>query len=151
MVKTHQQVNRISGTEACRRLFQGEGLRGFFRGYVSGFARFPLALGVFFATYEGLKRPALWREAPAFQPPPTAEAGQTALATWLVRGGYGAFAGILCWTSIFPLDVVQSRMLGEAAYGADRRYAGALTSIRRIYAAEGAGAFVRGYQGEPLV
>lgn len=122
VVKTHQQANRISIAEALCRLWQGEGVRGFFRGYASGFVRFPIALGVFFTSYEALKRPEV-----------------------LGRAGSGAVAGALCWTSIFPLDVVQSRMMGEATYGNGRIYTSAFTGFARIYRQEGLLGFTRGY------
>jgi len=57
----------------------------------------------------------------------------------------GALSGIACWTSIYPLDVVQSRVMGEAAYGADRRYTGALRGFARLYQDGGLRAFVRSY------
>lgn len=122
VVKTHQQVNRLSTIEAMQRLWHGEGLPGFFRAFVSGFVRFPVALGVFFVTYEAMKRTPLF-----------------------TTGIYGATAGVLCWTSVFPLDVVQSRVMGEAIYGQGRQYTGVVSCTRQLFNTEGFAGFTRGY------
>merc|ERR1712050_191692 len=59
--------------------------------------------------------------------------------------GSGAVAGVACWTSVYPLDVVQSRVIGEAQYGASRKYPGALSCFATLYREEGLRAFTRGY------
>lgn len=151
VVKTHQQVNRLSTLEATKRLWHGEGLPGFFRAFVSGFVRFPLALGIFFVSYEAMKRGPVW---------PTWQDRQLKLPDVFTTGGskdtsgaavqlrnsvYGATAGVLCWTSVFPLDVVQSRVMGEAVYGAGRQYTGVVACARQLYNTEGVAGFTRGY------
>lgn len=156
VLKTHQQANRLGVGEAATRLWQGEGVRGFFRGYVSGFARFPLALGVFFSSWEALKRLTMQQPQPKAGASP--RAGASGEETTLLCGspadkairlaglvGSGGLAGVLCWTSIFPLDVVQSRMIGEPVYGGGRVYSSALGAFRHIYATEGLRSFTRGY------
>eukprot|EP00927_Polykrikos_kofoidii_P077643 TRINITY_DN74566_c0_g1_i1.p1 TRINITY_DN74566_c0_g1~~TRINITY_DN74566_c0_g1_i1.p1 ORF type:complete len:316 (+),score=18.13 TRINITY_DN74566_c0_g1_i1:53-1000(+) len=151
-VKTHQQINRLTVSQAVLRLWEGEGVRGFFRAYVSGFARFPLALGVFFTAYEALKRPEVWSYEEASGNPAAvrteescADSGQTTVAGWLGRAGSGAFAGILCWSSVFPLDLVQSRVIGEATYGSGRLFPTAISGFKRVYRTEGLRGFTRGY------
>lgn len=161
-VKTHQQANRLGVVEAGRRIWNAEGVRGFFRGYVSGFARFPIALGIFFASYEALKHPELLvgsdrsgkagaalddtkQQAAHVDKTPAAGTGGERIMQMLGRAGAGATAGVLCWTSIYPLDVVQSRMLGEAAFGQNRVYSSALTSFVKIYRTDGLRGFTRGY------
>lgn len=155
VVKTHQQINRIGILAAVQALWRGEGVRGLFRGYVSGFVRFPIALGVFFAAYEALKRALdsrpLRQTTPVMQGETTAAhdsavpAAMPSVATWLGRSGSGAVAGVLTWTSIYPLDVVQSRMMGEAVFGQGRTYRSALASFWHIYCTEGLSSFGRGY------
>lgn len=148
VVKTHQQMNRIGLSETVQKLWRAEGLQGLYRGYASALVRFPIGLGVFFAFYEGMKEPDLWtghREpiAPAeLQCDTTSPPG---ISGWIARAGSGGCAGIACWTSIYPLDVVQTRMMGEAEYGCARTYRGACSSFVNIYRMEGIGAFVRGY------
>lgn len=139
VVKTHQQVNRLSTLEATTRLWHGEGLPGFFRAFVSGFVRFPLALGIFFVSYEAMKRGPVW---------PRQDSGSkdtSGAAVQLRNSVYGAMAGVLCWTSVFPLDVVQSRVMGEAVYGAGRQYTGVVACARQLYNTEGVAGFTRGY------
>jgi len=140
VVKTHQQVNRLSTLEATQRLWHGEGLQGFFRAFVSGFVRFPLALGVFFVTYEAMKRGPVW---PAWDSGPKDKGSGAAVQ--LRNSVYGAMAGVLCWTAVFPLDVVQSRVMGEAVYGGGRKYTGVVNCARQLYSQEGISGFTRGY------
>jgi len=139
VVKTHQQNNRLGTREAALRLWQGEGLRGLFRTYLAGFARFPFALGVFFTSYEALKRCASDVTVGA---EPSEAQDSFRMVNWM---GAGAIAGILCWTSVYPLDVVQSRVIGQASYGVDRTYSGVLSCFAKLYRQEGLRAFTRGY------
>lgn len=147
VVKTHQQINRLSPHEAVMKLWHGEGIRGLFRTYLAGFVRFPLALGVFFSAYEALKHPELWsgvgndvtQKVSKSEPP----SFQFSKVLGLVSSG--AIAGVACWTSVYPLDVVQSRVIGEAHYGLGRKYDGALSCFRTLYREEGIRAFTRGY------
>ena len=57
----------------------------------------------------------------------------------------GALAGIACWTSVYPLDVMQSRVIGEAQYGAARKYTGVLSCFSMSFRNEGLRVFTRGY------
>mmetsp|Transcript_49090 Transcript_49090/g.116854 ORF Transcript_49090/g.116854 Transcript_49090/m.116854 type:complete len:310 (+) Transcript_49090:136-1065(+) len=147
VVKTHQQANRLSPQEAMSRLWHGEGLRGLFRGYVSSFVRFPVALAVMFTAYEALGRAV--SDAKSTTATASVEGdSRTALQSplrWLGKPLIGAVSGVLCWTSIYPLDVVQSRMLGEARYGQDRLYPSALQAFREVHREGGWKAFTRGY------
>lgn len=140
VVKTHQQVNRLGVLEAASKLWQGEGLQGLYRTYLAGFVRFPFALGVFFSSYEALKRFVVF---PASSE--KTEVQQGAVSNYAQRAAFGAIAGMLCWTSVFPLDVVQSRVIGEAKYGPARQYPGAISAFRTLYRQEGLSAFSRGY------
>ena len=61
----------------------------------------------------------------------------------------GGLAGVLCWLSVLPSDVVKSRMQADSLDPAARRYSGALDCVRQSIAREGAGVFFR-YQPIPL-
>ena len=55
----------------------------------------------------------------------------------------GGLAGVLCWLSVLPSDVVKSRMQADSLDPAARRYSGALDCARQSLAKEGAGVFFR--------
>ena len=55
----------------------------------------------------------------------------------------GGLAGVLCWLSVLPSDVVKSRMQADSLDPAARRYSGALDCVRQSIAREGAGVFFR--------
>lgn len=144
VLKTYQQAQRVGVLEAASLMWEKEGIRGAFRGYLSGFVRFPLALGVFFTSYDALKRLESSHSHGA-EPRTDVPSGWSADASRALRyAGCGACAGVLCWTSIYPLDVVQSRMMGEAATS-PRTYRSALGSFARVYREEGLRSFTRGY------
>ena len=56
----------------------------------------------------------------------------------------GGLAGVLCWLSVLPSDVVKSRMQADSLDPAARRYRGMLDCARQSYSREGAGVFFRG-------
>ena len=55
----------------------------------------------------------------------------------------GGLAGVLCWLSVLPSDVVKSRMQADSLDPAARRYSGALDCVRQSLAKEGPGVFFR--------
>jgi len=145
VIKTHQQINRLNPREAVLQLWNGEGIRGLYRTFLAGFVRFPLALGVFFSAYEALKRPELWSGSAASHADDTSATTPSPLSAALGLVSSGAIAGVACWTSVYPLDVVQSRVIGEAQYGSVRKYTGVVSCFRSLYCEEGLRAFTRGY------
>jgi len=56
----------------------------------------------------------------------------------------GGLAGVLCWLSVLPSDVVKSRMQADSLDITKRSYTGALDCIRQSLAKEGLGVFFRG-------
>ena len=55
----------------------------------------------------------------------------------------GGLAGVLCWLSVLPSDVVKSRMQADSLDITKRSYTGALDCIRQSLAKEGPGVFFR--------
>ena len=55
----------------------------------------------------------------------------------------GGLAGVLCWLSVLPFDVVKSRMQADSLDITKRRYTGALDCMRQSMAKEGPGVFFR--------
>jgi len=153
VVKTHQQVNRLGVQEAVLNLWSGEGVQGLYRTFLAGFIRFPVALGFLFTVYEALKRPEFWpnslrhlKQQPCQKVDDGGSSYSAVITTVASRAAAGGVAGVVCWSSIYPLDVVQSRVVGEARYGiAARRYPSVLSGFSTVYHEEGLRAFTRGY------
>jgi solute carrier family 25 carnitine/acylcarnitine transporter 20/29 len=115
--------------DCLRRTWRTYGARGWLQGQSATTARNVVATFSYFGAYEALKR--AW--APPGAPPPVSVA--------LAAGG---LAGVAYWVSAYPLDVVKSRMQGDAADPAARTYRSLVQSTRAVWAAEGAAAFYRG-------
>ena len=148
VVKTHQQVNRLSTLEAATRLWHGEGIRG----PLVRLRWLRVALEASSAAFRAASHDFRWRWGSSSSPTrrprwmPGAEmAGNEAWAvaqcgaqcrelesernssrgdasgavatlrnsasvaeiSCLHRGIYGASAGVLCWTAVFPLDAAR--------------------------------------------
>lgn len=93
LAKSRMQVsNKYSGPLDCiRQIYANEGTRGVFRGLNITIVREVPAFGVYFLAYEILTR--------SNEPVST--------LNMLVAGG---FAGVASWGSIYPIDVIKSRM-----------------------------------------
>lgn len=140
VVKIHQQINRIGPGQAVQQLWKGEGLRGLFRTYGAAFVRFPISGGVFFTVYEAIKRADRWCSIAKVDKGPISQSSAAARQV-----GASVLAGLCSWNSVLPIDVVQSRVIGEAQYGAARKYPGILSCFRTLCREEGLRAFTRGY------
>lgn len=58
---------------------------------------------------------------------------------------FGAGAGYVLWAVIYPIDMIKSRMQIDGFSPADgQKYTSTLDCVRKVWRAEGAGAFVRG-------
>jgi len=148
----------------ARTTFRNEGIRGLYLGGTITAARDAVGYGFYFWTYEACKT-ALEAEYAKRYPvttPQTAEAVKVLLA--------GGIAGIVTWASIYPLDVVKTRVQTQLAQdvvdggavvpvmrvGAEgtpllradeqkgKRYLGGWEVARRAYRNEGSGVFFRG-------
>ncbi|CAM1292336.1 SLC25A15 (predicted) [Pycnogonum litorale] len=94
-------VNRIGPWKLCQDILRKDGIKGFFRGLTPTFAREMPGYAFFFGGYE-LSRSLL-------TPPGTSKDDIGVLKT-IFCGGFG---GWCLWFSIFPADVVKSRMQVE--------------------------------------
>ncbi|KAI9178954.1 hypothetical protein H9P43_005616 [Blastocladiella emersonii ATCC 22665] len=123
------------------------GLAGFYRGGLVTLARDGPGYAVYFVGYEAVKR---GLAAPLARVLPQAEESTRDRAAQFLAGGA---AGVLSWASIYPLDVVKSRIqVSEPAVGSHRtglvmgaaREAAGVS--RDMWRAEGWRVFVRGMQ-----
>lgn len=133
------------------------GLRGLYVGGAVTSVRDAVGYGFYFWSYEAAS--AAWARRFEVAGGDGGGEGAVAAARVLLCGG---LAGVVTWASIFPLDVVKTRvqtqalagpaleeeqaLLAERPRGASspRQYAGAWEVARQAYAAEGAGVFFRG-------
>jgi len=93
-------VARYCGpTDALKKIFASHGFRGLYRGWIATCSMGP-GLGLYFATYENLKerlRKRLERH----------NSGHAQLKASILAGG---IAGSLSWASIYPIDVIKTRI-----------------------------------------
>ncbi|MBE7182773.1 MAG: MC/SLC25 family protein, partial [Terriglobus roseus] len=140
----------------AREVVRREGLRGLYFGGAVTSVRDAVGYGFYFWSYELLKQ-AWTRREESVAGGTVGEADADAALKVLVCGGV---AGVVTWASIFPLDVVKTRvqtqafetpaiagerqtLLGGASTGAPRRV-GAWQVARQAYLNEGFAVFFRG-------
>ncbi|XP_063097489.1 mitochondrial basic amino acids transporter isoform X1 [Cavia porcellus] len=111
------------------QIYRLEGLRGVNRGMVSTLLRETPSFGVYFLAYDVLTRGL------------GCEPGARLLVPKLLLAG-GA-AGMLSWLSIYPMDVVKSRLQADGVRGI-QRYRGIVDCARQSFEAEGWRVFTRG-------
>ncbi|KAF7730835.1 hypothetical protein EC973_001353 [Apophysomyces ossiformis] len=111
LVKIQAQISRIpkSTFQVTKEIFERNGLRGllsneranagFYQGGWITMIRDAPSYGIYFWVYEGMKR--------FLEVDPTTEAGSGNAWKLLLAGG---LAGAVSWTSIYPIDVVKSRL-----------------------------------------
>lgn len=97
-LKPNEKLPRISPYQLTRQILRSEGIPGMFRGLTSTFAREMPGYFFFFGGYEATREI-------------LAKPGQTKddigpLKTMVA----GAIGGVALWTSIFPADVIKSRI-----------------------------------------
>jgi len=130
IIKTKQQTQGISFRQALQQTTMHNGrlsFRNIFRGFGPHFLSETLGRGVYFVAYEGIKRQFMARHE------------NTTTATLQERMLSAAISGILCWSSIFPLDALRCRLYASA----DRQ--SALDMATLMYRENGIRTFYRGY------
>ncbi|KAF3046504.1 mitochondrial thiamine pyrophosphate transporter [Didymella heteroderae] len=121
---------------SVRQIAQQEGAGGFFRGLGAGVSQIVPYMGLFFASYEGLKP--LVAESPVPLPFGTSDAAA------------GVIASVLSKTAVYPLDTtrkrlqVQGPMLTRYVHGNIPEYRGVVSTVMRIWRQEGRRGMYRG-------
>jgi solute carrier family 25 thiamine pyrophosphate transporter 19 len=121
---------------SLKQIGQQEGPRGFFRGLGAGVSQIVPYMGLFFASYEGLKP--LMAESSLPLPFGTSDAAA------------GVLASILSKTAVYPLDTtrkrlqVQGPMLTRYVHGNIPQYSGVISTVLRIWRQEGRRGMYRG-------
>lgn len=150
LIKCREQVSTtpISSLALTKSVLKAEGIKGLYRGGTVTVLRDSFGYGVYFWAYEYSTR--LLAAQVGSDHGPQVEAMKVLLC--------GGISGVVSWTSVFPLDVLKTRiqtqlpqpseaqpLLGSAMPGvAQENRMGALRMARKVYAEEGAAAFFRG-------
>lgn len=145
LVKCRAQLavesDHASSYAVFRDVWKTEGLRGLYLGGVVTSLRDSIGYGFYFWSYELSKRLLLSRQADPFLDPTTLDV--------LVSGG---IAGVVTWASIYPLDMIKTRIQApdtpeqtQRPLLADtRRPKSAIRIVKDAYRNEGLIAFYRG-------
>jgi hypothetical protein len=98
-MQTNNQKGAIDGPwEVLTKMIKKHGIRdGFFRGFTATLLRDIPSCGIYFGVYEGVKRYLNG----------DSTSTTTSLSTSLIAGGT---AGVFLWGSIYPLDLVKSKI-----------------------------------------
>jgi solute carrier family 25 carnitine/acylcarnitine transporter 20/29 len=153
LVKCRAQISSsptaASSWGITKEIIRREGIRGLYFGGVVTALRDSIGYGFYFWSYELSTRLMMSKMRERGNDPQEA-------AKVLLCGG---LAGVVTWASIFPLDVIKTRvqtqiladnttapLLGDAvaAEGTERRRLGAVEVARNAYRSEGPGVFFRG-------
>ncbi|CAO3650634.1 unnamed protein product [Mucor hiemalis] len=145
LVKIKAQMTKIPKTtlQVTKEIYAHNGLRGFYQGGWITMIRDAPSYGIYFWAYEGMKR--------------VLEVNSENDAAWklLLAGG---IAGTVSWGSIYPIDVIKSRLQMQQKHVVrgtetssllsstvvDRPYASIKDCVVRSYKAEGISVFFRG-------
>ena len=138
LIKCKLQVQTASKAEATykgpidviKQVVKQNGPRGMMRGWVATFWRETPSFGLYFVIYEAVLR--------QLTDPNSAEG-----PSWVTSAIAGAVTGSLTWASIYPFDVVKSRIqtMPDSTPAADRRILKVFADLHRQH---GTQAFYRG-------
>ncbi|KAK8242476.1 mitochondrial carrier domain-containing protein [Phyllosticta capitalensis] len=98
-----QGSSSVSSWNVARETWRAEGVRGFYRGGVVTAVRDAVGYAFYFWSYELCKR----AFAPSSPTSPSTSSIEESPSTVLLCGG---IAGVVTWASIFPLDVIKTRV-----------------------------------------
>lgn len=148
LIKCREQVSTtpISSLILTKSILKSEGIKGLYHGGMTTVMRDSFGYGVYFWAYELSTR--MLAQQVGTDHGPKVEAMKVLLC--------GGISGVVSWTSIFPLDVLKTRIQTQTLQPAESQpllagslavkeaRIGALAMARKVYAEEGAGAFFRG-------
>ncbi|KAG1443875.1 hypothetical protein G6F56_010512 [Rhizopus delemar] len=139
LVKIKAQMAKVpkGSIQVAKEVYQMSGIKGFYQGGLITMIRDSPSYGIYFWVYEGLK------QALEVNPNDT-EAWKLLLA--------GGMAGTVSWASIYPIDVVKSRLQMQLQgqdetkrlLAANQPYTSIRDCVVRSYRTEGMGVFFRG-------
>ncbi|KAK9727569.1 Mitochondrial carrier protein ymc2 [Basidiobolus ranarum] len=119
--------------DCIRKIYQSHGLRGIYKGQIATVIREFQGYGAYFLTYEYLVQRAIQKENKA----------RDELSTWTVCA-YGATAGYAMWLTIYPIDIIKSKLQTDSFDITSQKYKSLLDCARKTFTHEGIAGFFRG-------
>ncbi|KAL7752709.1 Mitochondrial carrier protein ymc2 [Sorochytrium milnesiophthora] len=124
-----------SGPLDCvKKLYAANGLPGVFKGQAVTVVREFQGFGAYFFTYEWLVNRDCERM----------NKRRDQLETWRVMG-YGALSGYALWITVYPIDVIKSKLQTDGLTPATRRYSSAWNCFQQTLKAEGVAGLYKGF------
>jgi len=105
--------------DCARQIASHHGVSGWYRGLGATMLRDGPGSGVYWVTYEGVKRFLVGEEAEN-------------APSWCVLLAGGA-AGLAYWFAVFPLDVIKTSIQSDNIAASERKYKGVIDCSRKIY------------------
>ncbi|KAI0081981.1 mitochondrial carrier [Panus rudis PR-1116 ss-1] len=121
-------------SDAVRKIWNGHGIAGIYKGQVITLWREATGYGVYFLAYEKLMQHEMASKG--------IRRDQVSPAKAVL---FGAAAGYALWAVIYPIDMIKSRMQTDGFSATDgQKYKSTIDCIRTVWRTEGIGAFTRG-------
>lgn len=129
-----QATDDFKGPGDCiRSIVKKDGIPGLYRGMLPTMIREGQGMGTFFLLAEALVRWDMRHN----------HLARTEVPAWRVCL-YGGLAGVGLWTTVYPVDVIKSRMQTDALDPAKRSYKGMLDCFSKTWKAGGTPALFKG-------
>ncbi|KAI8966904.1 mitochondrial carrier domain-containing protein [Mycotypha africana] len=137
-IRTRLQVQTGTGyagpIDCIKQIYRSHGLTGIYKGQGITMAREFQGYGAYFLAYEYLVQQAMQR----------ANLQQRSdLPTWQVCA-FGAAAGYAMWFTIYPMDVIKSKLQTDGFTPETKQYRSVLHCAKKTLAKEGVSGFFRG-------
>ncbi|KAG0052497.1 Mitochondrial carrier protein ymc2 [Linnemannia elongata] len=120
--------------DAVQKIYAQHGLRGIYKGQAVTMVREFQGYGAYFAAYEYLVQRAMRLE----------NKRRNELST-LNFVSYGACAGYAMWATVYPIDVIKSKLQTDGFSSSTRQYSSAIDCARQTLAKEGVAGFFKGF------
>lgn len=118
--------------DCFKKLYQIDGLRGIYKGLGPTLFRESVGLGIYFATYEALIAEDIKRH----------HISRSDIEPWKLCL-YGGLSGYTLWTSIYPVDIIKSKMQTDSLTGA--KYKNSISVVKDIFHKQGIKGFYKGF------
>ncbi|CAG8490390.1 13699_t:CDS:2 [Acaulospora morrowiae] len=124
-----------SGPIDCiKKIYLSHGIKGIYKGQMITMAREFQGYGAYFLVYEFLMQRSMVKE----------NKQRHEVQSWK-SCMFGAAAGYSMWSSVYPIDVIKSKLQTDGFNQQTRQYTSALDCARKTFSKEGVKGFFRGF------
>ncbi|OZJ06262.1 hypothetical protein BZG36_00825 [Bifiguratus adelaidae] len=120
--------------DCISKIYRSHGLAGLYKGMGVTMIREFQGYGAYFLAYEALVRRSMQKN----------NCARTDLPTWKIMS-FGALGGYAMWSTVYPVDIVKSKLQTDGFSGEGRRYTSTLDVVKKTWHAEGMGGFFKGF------